>query len=93
MRKTIEPGIKLRAALEAYKGEKTMAEIGAKYGVHPNMVTRWKHELLENGVSIFDSKKDHQAAEAQEKIDDLHKNIGELTMERDWLKKKLQILE
>lgn len=93
MRKKVEAGIKLRAALEAYKSEKTMAEIGAKYGVHPTMVTRWKHELLENGAGIFDSKKDHKAAEAQEKIDDLHKSIGELTMERDWLKKKLEILE
>jgi len=80
-------------ALEAYKGEKTLAEIGAKYGVHPNMVTRWKKELLENGVSIFDSKRDHKEADTQEKIDDLYKNIGELTMERDWLKKKLEILE
>ena len=93
MRKRIEAGIKLRAALEAYKGEKTMAEIGSKYGVHPNMVTRWKHELLEKGVSIFDSKKDYKEAETREKIDDLHKNIGELTIERDWLKKKLEILE
>lgn len=93
MRKKIEAGIKARAALEAYKGERTIAEIGTKYGVHPNMVTKWKRELMENAAGIFDSKKDHQAAEAQEKIDDLHKNIGELTMERDWLKKKLQILE
>ncbi len=93
MRKIVEAGIKLRVALEAYKGEKTMAEIGAKYGVHPNMVTRWKHELLENGVGIFDSKKDQKAAETREKIDELHQTIGELTMERDWLKKKLQILE
>jgi transposase len=93
MRKTVEAGIKLRVALEAYKGEKTMAEIGAKYGVHPNMVTRWKHELLENGVSIFDSKKDQKVAETREKINELHQTIGELTMERDWLKKKLEILE
>ncbi len=93
MRKIVEAGIKLRAALEAYKGEKTMAEIGAKYGVHPNMVTRWKHELLENGVGIFDSKKDQKAAETREKINELHQTIGELTMERDWLKKKLEILE
>jgi len=52
IRKKIEAGIKLRAALEAYKGEKTMAEIGSKYGVHPNMVARWKHELLENGITF-----------------------------------------
>lgn len=93
MRKKIDPVIKAKAALEAYKGELTIAEIAAKYEVHPNMVTKWKRDLLESAAAIFDHKKDKQAvAEIQEKIDDLHKNIGELTMERDWLKKKLQIL-
>ena len=92
MRKKIESGIKARAALEAYKGEHTIAEISVKYGVHPNMVSRWKRELLENAAGIFDSKKDAKEAETREKIDDLHKNIGELAMERDWLKKKLSQL-
>lgn len=93
MRKKVEPAIKAKAALEAYKGENTIAEIAAKYQVHPNMVTKWKRELMDRAAAIFDRKKEHQAeAETREKIDDLHKNIGELTMERDWLKKKLQIL-
>jgi len=94
MRKKVDPVIKAKAALEAYKGELTIAEIATKYQVHPNMVTKWKRELLDSAAAIFDHKKEkQQAAETQEKIDDLHKNIGELTMERDWLKKKLQILE
>lgn len=93
MRKKIEAGIKARAALEAIKGAMTVAEISTKFSVHPNMVIRWKRELLENAAGIFDHKKDQKEVEAQEKIDNLHKNIGELTMERDWLKKKLQILQ
>jgi len=80
-------GIKARAALEAIKGAMTVAEISTKYSVHPNMVIRWRRELLENAAGIFDHKKNQKTVEAQEKIDDLHKNTGELTMERDWLKK------
>ena len=94
MRKKIDPATKAKAALEAIKGELTIAEISAKYQVHPNMVTGWKRDLLSNAAGIFDHAKDRKAvAEVQEKIDDLHKNIGELTMERDWLKKKLRILQ
>jgi len=94
MRKKIDPAIKAKAALEAIKGELTIAEISAKFQVHPNMVTGWKRELLGNAAGIFDHTKDRKAAaEVQEKMDDLHKNIGELTMERDWLKKKLRILQ
>jgi len=87
MRKKIEAGIKARVALEAIKGAMTIAEISTKFSLHPNMVIRWKRDLLENAAGIFDHKKDQETVEAQEKIDDLHKNIGELTMERDWLKK------
>lgn len=80
--------------MDALKGELTIAEIASKYEVHPNMVTGWKRELLDNAAGIFDHAKDRKAAaEVQEKIDDLHKAIGEVTMERDWLKKKLRILQ
>lgn len=43
MRKKIDPAIKAKAALDALKGELTIAEIAAKYQVHPNMVTRWRY--------------------------------------------------
>lgn len=94
MRKKIDPAIKARAAVDALKGELTIAEIAAKYQVHPNMVTGWRRELLSNAAGIFDHAKDRKAvAEVQEKIDDLHKTIGEITMENDWLKKKLNLLK
>lgn len=89
MRKKIDPAIKTRAAVDALKGELTIAEIAAKYQVHPNMVTGWRRELLDNASGIFDHAKERRAAaDVQEKIDDLHKTIGEITMENDWLKKK-----
>lgn len=94
MRKKIDPAIKAKAALEAIKGELTLAEIAAKYQVHPNMVTNWKRELLDSAAGIFNHAKDRKAAaEVQEKIDVLHKAIGEITMENDWLKKKLDLLK
>jgi putative transposase len=88
MRKKIDPAIKAKAALDALKGEMTIAEIAAKYQVHPNMVTGWRRELLDNAAGIFDHARERRAAaEVQEKIDNLHKSIGEITMENDWLKK------
>ena len=94
MRKKIDPAIKAKAALDALKGEMTIAEIAAKYQVHPNMVTGWRRELLDNASGIFDHAKERRAvADVQEKIDDLHKTIGEITMENDWLKKKLGLLK
>ena len=87
MRKKIDPAIKAKAALDALKGELTIAEIAAKYQVHPNMITGWRRELLDNASGIFDHAKERRAAvDIQEKID-LHKTIGEITMESDWLKK------
>jgi len=94
MRKKIDPAIKAKAALDALKGEMTIAEIAAKYQVHPNMITGWRRELLDNAAGIFDHAKERRAAaEVQEKIDNLHKSIGEITMENDWLKKKLGLLK
>lgn len=94
MRKKIDPAIKAKVALEALKGEQTISEIAVKYQVHPNMVSSWRRELMENAVGIFDHANDRKAAaEVQERIDDLHKTIGEITMENDWLKKKLNLLK
>lgn len=94
MRKKFEAGFKARVALEAVKGEKTLAELSAQFGVHSNMIVRWKREMLEKLPGIFDKKAQrHEAAEEAEKVDKLYKAVGELTMENDWLKKKLDLLK
>jgi putative transposase len=92
MRKKFEPAIKARVALEALKGEKTAAQISSEYGVHATQVTQWKRELIERSCELFAKPDNSMARQHEEFTDKLHKTIGEITMENNWLKKKLQIL-
>ncbi len=94
MRKKFEAGFKAKVALEAIKGEKTLAELSSLYGVHANMITRWKQEALEKLPGLFDKKAARrEETETEEKVEKLYKAVGELKMENDWLKKKLEILK
>lgn len=92
MRKKHEPAIKARVALEAIKGEKTAAQIGSEYGVHPSQVTQWKQELIQRSAELFSKPDNSLKQQHEDTVDKLHKTIGEITMENNWLKKKLQIL-
>jgi transposase-like protein len=93
MRKKFDPAFKARVALEALKGEKTMAELSAQYGVHSNMISRWKQDALARLPELFEKGKNRQSDGQEPKTDDLMKIIGELKVENDWYKKKLKILE
>jgi len=80
---------KFDIAIQAVKGDKTINEICTKYGVSPSQVHLWKKQLLEDGKQLFDrgakKKKNKQAIENQTRI--FHEKVGQLTMERDFLKK------
>jgi transposase-like protein len=78
--------MKAAAALEALKGQRTINEIAADYGVHPNQVTTWKKQVVEQAATLFT----HPAASADEAAlkDRLYQEIGQLKVELDWLKKK-----
>ena len=92
MKKTHEAALKAKVALEALKGEKTMAQLSSQYGVHSNQIGRWKKEMLEKLPEIFSAKwrKEHKTDE--EIVEELYKQIGKLNVELDWLKKKSQLL-
>ncbi len=92
MRKKFEAGFKARVALEAIKGEKTLSQISSEYEVHANQVSTWKKDLLKGVAGIFGRKNGKPGNEQGEKIDKLYKSIGELKVENDWLKKKLELL-
>ncbi len=79
---------KARVALEALKGEKSIAQISSEYQVHGNMVSKWKKQLKDNIASIFVRKNEREPDDKQ-LIDNLYKQIGKSQVEIDWLKKNL----
>jgi transposase-like protein len=82
---------KAKVALEAIKEQKTLNELASIYGVHPIQISKWKKELLAALPEVFN--RDNRAETAWEKEkNELYRQIGEVTVERDWLKKKLQTL-
>ena len=83
-RRNHSPAFKARVALEALKGEKTVAEIAKQYEVHPNHVTSWRKELLD-GVAVVFGGDPGESTMDREKLQELHAKIGELTVERDFL--------
>ena len=87
MRKRYDAAFKARVALEAIKDEKTMAQLSSEYGVHATQISKWKHELIKRSGEIFNHPDRSRSAEKQELADKLHRTIGELKVENDWLKK------
>jgi transposase len=82
-RRKHSPAFKARVALDALKGEKTLAQLALHYDVHANQITSWKSQLLENAAGIFGAGVLEGMAD-RERIRELHEKIGELTVERDF---------
>lgn len=79
---------KAKVALEAIKGEKTIAEIASQYQVHPNQIMGWKKHLLENVSGLFSRKRDPEITQMKEEMEELYKKIGRQDVELEFLKKK-----
>jgi transposase len=81
-RRNHAPAFKAKVALEALKGDQTTVELAQRYQVHPNQITEWKKQLLENAAEIFSRER---KAEQLPSVKDLHAKIGQLSMENDFL--------
>ena len=81
--------MKARVALEAIKGVRTLSELSAAYGVHPTVIAQWKRQLIERAAEVFSRGNAAGGRSEQELTAPLYEEIGRLTMEIDWLKKKL----
>lgn len=87
------PAFKAKVALEAIKEQKTIAELASLFGIHPTQITKWKKKALEGLTQIFSDKWKQQEKNRDGLIDELYKQIGQLKVERDWIKKKIGIIE
>jgi transposase-like protein len=80
---------KARVAMDAISGQHTLAELSAKYEIHPIQISKWKTELMKQAPKIFARGKDREAEEKEHLIEDLYRKVGKAEMELEWLKKKL----
>jgi transposase len=82
MQKTFSKEYKFKVAMEAIKGDLTIAEIISKYQVSKSAIHEWKKLVLDNGASVFGQKKE---VSPEKQVEVLHKIIGKLKVENDFL--------
>jgi putative transposase len=92
-RKSYTTEFKVKVALEAIKGQRTINEIATHYGVHPNLVTQWKKHAIESLPDVFSTKRERAEEEEEALKAKLYQEIGQLKVELDWLKKKADLLD
>ena len=80
---------KAKVALEALKEQRTLAELGSAYGVHPTLVAQWKRQLRDALPKLFADRRHKPDRSAEELQAQLYQQIGQLKVELDWLKKKV----
>ena len=82
-RRTHSPAFKVKVAIAAIKGDRTLSELAKQFDVHPNQVTAWKGQLLAGAAEIFGGS--WSGAEPAIDLKALHAKIGELTLQNDFL--------
>jgi transposase len=73
--------------LDAIRGEHTLAELAARHGVHPNLISQWKRLAIEQMATLFDGGRAETVKEKEADVEKLHAKIGQLLVERDFLAK------
>ena len=87
-RRRFSPAEKARIALEAIKGELTMAGLVAKYAVHATQINSWRKQAIECLPEVFGTTAKQEAAAHHEELSALYEEIGRLKVANDFLKKK-----
>ena len=86
-RKRYKGEFKAKVALEAIRGDLPLAELAAKYGIHPTMIATWKRQAIDGMASTFSGATDAARVAGDTEIEKLHAKIGQLVVERDFLSK------
>jgi transposase len=79
---------KAKVAVDAIRQQKTANELTTDYGIHATQINTWKQQAMAAILEAFSSKRVKEQENQQGEIDELHRQIGQLIAERDWLKKK-----
>ncbi len=86
-RKRYSADFKAKVALEAIRGDLTLAELAAKHGVHHTMIAAWKRQAVEGMAGTFCGAGDAAKVASEAEVETLHAKIGQLVVERDFLAK------
>ena len=78
---------KAKVALEAIRGDLTLAELAAKHGVHHTMIASWKRQAIDGMAGTFSGAGDAARVVGESEVEKLHSKIGQLVVERDFLAK------
>ena len=89
-RKKHSATFKAKVAIEALQERETLSEIARKYELHPNQISRWKSEFLERAPELF--QKEFKEKHSDVDVEKFYAKIGQLEMERDYLRKNLKKL-
>ncbi|MEL6502082.1 MAG: transposase [Cyanobacteria bacterium J06623_1] len=91
-RRKFSSAFKAKVALEAIKERETLSELATRFELHPNQISSWKQEFLSKADQVFD-KKSEPSTEPSVDPEKLYAKIGQLEMEREFLKKSLKKLD
>jgi len=89
-RRNFSAEFKSKVALAAIRGDGTIAELASEYGVHPNMITKWKRDALEGMKESFQRGHGKDRTNQEAEIKRLQAKIGELVVERDFFSKAFE---
>lgn len=83
-RKRYSAEFKAKVALEAIKGEQTLADLATRFGLHPDLITNWKRQAVNNMADVFNGKAKKNASADEAQVKELRAKIGRLIIERDF---------
>lgn len=86
------PEFKAKVVLELLESGERVGVVSARYGLNPTMVSGWRRQLLDGAADVFSASAEKSLKEAREKheeeVENLHRIIGQLTVERDYLQRR-----